>query len=73
MCDETSAEVNNLCSERDSAAASHHELLAAICRAVKVREERKDKATEILVKLRKIYHYGRKVTVEPHVVECRNL
>lgn len=31
---ETSAEVNKLRSERDSAAASHHELLAFICRAV---------------------------------------
>lgn len=61
--DETSAEVKELRAHRDSAAARHFELLAA------VREKRNDKATDTLVKLSKTYDESRKVTTEALMVQ----
>lgn len=73
LCEETSATVDKLRSERDIAASRHHGLLAFIRRIVKTREDRKDVAPGALVKLRKVYDDERKVTVEPHVAECSDL
>lgn len=67
--EETSATVNSLSSERDGAVTRYHELLASIRHVVKAREEHKDKAVGVLVKLRKIYDDERSVTVEAHVAE----
>lgn len=55
------------------ASASHHELFTFICRVVKAHVERKDKATETLLKLRNFYEDGRKLTMETHVAEWSNL
>lgn len=52
---ETSDEVTKLLSERTGAAVHHNELLAAVRRVVKAREERKTFAADTLLKLRKIY------------------
>lgn len=53
--EETSAKANKLCSDRNRAAARHHEPLAFIPRVVKGREERKDKAADTLLKLCKVF------------------
>lgn len=52
--EETSATVDKLPSEYDSEAASYHELLTSFRRILKAHEERKDKAANTLVKLRKV-------------------
>lgn len=56
-------------SERDSAAARHHELSLSIRRIAEARELRKYKAAATLAKLRKVYEDRRKVQVEAHVEE----
>lgn len=71
--DETSAEVKRLRFERDIASARHHELLASICDNLKACEERKDNMAGALVKLRKNYEEGRKVTTEAHVAQWGDL
>lgn len=67
--DGMSAEIKKSHSERDSAAGSHHGLLASIRRFVKAVEERKDKSADTLVKPCTIYDESNKVTVEVHVEE----
>lgn len=69
----TPIEVKQFRSDRDSAAARHHELLASIRRVSKAREEQKQKAAITLMKFRKIYDHGRKVTVEAHVAKWSDL
>lgn len=69
MRNETSSTVDKLRSEGDSALALHKKLLLAIRLMVKSQKERKDKAADTSIKLRKIYVKGRKIMVEPHVAE----
>lgn len=61
--------MNIFVSERDNAAACHHDLIATNFCVFNTREERIDTATDTLVKVRKKYDEGRKVTVEAHVAE----
>lgn len=67
--DESSPEVHKLRSERDGPAARHRKLLASIRLVVKAREQRNGKAADIVVKLRRVYDEGRRVTVDAHVAE----
>lgn len=67
--EETSVTVSKLRSERDNAAASHHELLSSFHRVVKAHKERKGKVAETLVKLHKVYDDDCKVPVEAQGVE----
>lgn len=53
--EKTSAEVNKLSSEPDSAAACHHEFLGFIRRVFKTVKKRKEKKVNTLVKRRKMY------------------
>lgn len=62
-------EEKKLLSKHDSASARHHELLASNRRVFKAREKQKDKATDTLAMLRKIYDDGRTVPVEANVAE----
>lgn len=73
MREETLVEMSNLRSEHGRAAAHHRELLTSTRRVVKALEERKVEAADSFVKLRKIYHDGRKVTREAHVSEWSDL
>lgn len=57
----------------DSAVARHQELLTSSRRVVKAREEVKDKVADTLVKLRNIYDWSGKVTVDAHVAEWGDL
>lgn len=63
------ATVGNLRSERESAAASHQELLDSSRRAIKAPNERKHKAADTFVKLREIHGNGREIPVEAYVEE----
>lgn len=54
MRDKKSAEIKNLRSDRDSAGARHHELLASIRRDFMTHEERKDKTAGTFLKLRRV-------------------
>lgn len=69
----TLAEVTKMRSERNSAAARHHELFVCIRRIVEACKKRKDKAPETLAKFRKVYEEWRKVRVEAHVVKWGEL
>lgn len=66
---ETSSEVIKVLSEGNSAAARRRDVLLPIHRIVVAQKKRKDKASDTLVKLRKVYEEGRRVRVEAHVVE----
>lgn len=70
---EMAAEVKKFCSDRESAFARHPDLLIFIRLVFRTREERKNLIANILLKLRKIFDEGRKVTLQPHVVGWRHL
>lgn len=67
--EETIAEVTNVRSERESAAARYHKVSVSVRRIADAREKRRDKAPDIDAWLRMVNEEGYKVRDEAHMAE----